>query len=252
MKHNNSGIYIITNLINKKFYLGSSMNLKKRKATHLSTLRNKKHHNKHLQNAWNKYGEKNFEFDIVEYIEDENLLKEVEQFYIDDFKLTKNRKQCYNIANNTQGIFRVGTKVDKKILKGKNNPQSIKVVKVDKYGNVHKEYVGLSEAGRVEGVSESCISECCSGKQKTCKGFAWFFKSYYLKNKEKIDFASFFKRQRERPVIVFDINNNYIGAFPTLRKASEKLNVKEKGVQECCSGRQKTHRGYIFKYLENA
>lgn len=62
----NCGIYIIQNLINGNIYIGSSSNIKRRFSQHKSTLRHNTHKNKHLQNAWNKYGEENFEFIIIE------------------------------------------------------------------------------------------------------------------------------------------------------------------------------------------
>ena len=55
----NTGIYAIENLLNGKIYVGSSMNLNRRKAQHLYALRNNCHHNSHLQSAFNKHGEAN-------------------------------------------------------------------------------------------------------------------------------------------------------------------------------------------------
>lgn len=63
----NCGIYVIKNNVNNKMYIGSSTNIKQRFTCHKSALRNNNHRNKHLQNAWNKYGEDNFEFIIIEY-----------------------------------------------------------------------------------------------------------------------------------------------------------------------------------------
>ena len=76
------GIYRIKNLVNEKCYYGSSKNIQKRWKTHLNQLRNKKHINCILQRAWDKYGEDNFVFEIVEKCELENIF-EVEQKYID-------------------------------------------------------------------------------------------------------------------------------------------------------------------------
>ena len=76
------GIYRIKNKINEKCYYGSSKNIEKRWKTHLNQLRNKKHINTILQKAWNKYGEDNFSFEIVEECKLENLF-ETEQKYID-------------------------------------------------------------------------------------------------------------------------------------------------------------------------
>ena len=60
-----SGIYKIANLVNGKRYIGGSVNLKHRLVCHKSGLRRGRHKNPHLQNAWNKYGEENFEFKII-------------------------------------------------------------------------------------------------------------------------------------------------------------------------------------------
>lgn len=81
----NSGIYVILNLINDKFYVGSAKNFYKRWHTHKSMLVNNYHDNSYLQNAWNKYKQLNFIFVIMEYCELDRLI-EREQFYIDSYK----------------------------------------------------------------------------------------------------------------------------------------------------------------------
>lgn len=70
----NSGIYIIENILDHKKYIGSSKDLKSRKKDHLFKLRNNKHRNTHLQNAFNKYGEEFFEFYIVLFCNEDMLL----------------------------------------------------------------------------------------------------------------------------------------------------------------------------------
>ena len=78
------GIYSITNLVNDKQYVGSTNNYNKRKTQHLSNLRNNRHTNPYLQNAWNKDdGENNFVFNLEVEIDESQLLI-VEQIYIDN------------------------------------------------------------------------------------------------------------------------------------------------------------------------
>mgnify|MGYP003653975226 CR=1 FL=1 len=79
------GIYKITNKQNKKFYIGSSVNIETRWYAHKSYLRRNIHSNSHLQNAWNKYGEDNFIFSILIETEKESLLDK-EQEFIDETK----------------------------------------------------------------------------------------------------------------------------------------------------------------------
>lgn len=81
-----SGIYKIENIVDGKKYIGSAVDLNKRKNVHYSSLRNNKHHSIYLQNAFNLYGELNFIFEIVELIDDKDLLLSREQFYIDTMR----------------------------------------------------------------------------------------------------------------------------------------------------------------------
>lgn len=80
------GVYRIINNKNNNFYIGSTvMSIQKRCHHHISLLRKNKHKNKHFQNAWNKYGEENFKFEIVEITSKDNTL-EREQYWMDYYK----------------------------------------------------------------------------------------------------------------------------------------------------------------------
>ena len=97
----NSGIYKIINVLNNKMYIGSTKNFKKRFQTHLRMLRKNKHHSIKLQRAYNKYGEENFKFEIVEECEyTKNLIIERENYYIKKFNSKENG---YNIADASFG-----------------------------------------------------------------------------------------------------------------------------------------------------
>ncbi len=80
-----SGIYKITNLINRKMYIGSAVNINNRFAGHLCKLRKKSHANKHLQFAYNKYGEEALKFEVIEIVKNKVNLIEREQYWIDYF-----------------------------------------------------------------------------------------------------------------------------------------------------------------------
>ena len=76
-----TGIYCIENRVNHKKYVGQSINIFKRWKQHTWELNKEKHHNSHLQNAWNKYGYNKFSFYILE-ICDRKSLNEREKFWV--------------------------------------------------------------------------------------------------------------------------------------------------------------------------
>lgn len=77
-----SGVYQITSLINGHRYIGSSVSLQKRRATHFSFLRKNRHTNAYLQRAYNLYGADNFEFKVLLLCDPENCII-YEQAYLD-------------------------------------------------------------------------------------------------------------------------------------------------------------------------
>ena len=84
------GIYQITNLVNQKVLLGSSMNLDGIINRHKFELKMGSHKNKDLQNDWNKFGENSFAFEVLEEIEPrENLDYQKELEFLEDLWLEK-------------------------------------------------------------------------------------------------------------------------------------------------------------------
>jgi group I intron endonuclease len=96
---NKGGVYQIYNIVNRKVYIGSAKNFKKRVYQHQTQLRNNKHQNKHLQASWNKWGEGSFLFEVLEVVEgDRTARTKTDQKYVnlyfDKWDL------CYNCKKN--------------------------------------------------------------------------------------------------------------------------------------------------------
>lgn len=77
-------------MVNGKWYIGQSSNIHRRKTSHLSYLRCKTHYNSHLQSAFDKYGECNFEFRVLEEVPEE-LLDVREILWIGFYKSNQNQ-----------------------------------------------------------------------------------------------------------------------------------------------------------------
>lgn len=69
------GIYKITNKVNRKLYIGESIDIEKRWDKHINDLNENTHHSNKLQKDWNIYGKDNFSFQIIEEI------KSLESYY---------------------------------------------------------------------------------------------------------------------------------------------------------------------------
>jgi group I intron endonuclease len=103
---NRTGVYKIRNLVDGKVYVGSaSLSFKGRESSHFSELKKGTHYNYYLQRAWNKYGQLNFVFEIIEECVP-SLCLDCEQYWIDELK-SANPEFGYNLsptAGNCLGV----------------------------------------------------------------------------------------------------------------------------------------------------
>ena len=92
-------IYEIRNIITNDIYIGSSVVFIKRKRRHLRDLKRGNHHSIILQRAYNKYGKKNFTFNILKECNVEELEKYENEYLL---KLEPKYNIC-KIAYKTTG-----------------------------------------------------------------------------------------------------------------------------------------------------
>lgn len=167
-------IYKITNILDGKFYIGSTANFKQRKSQHFTELRCNRHGNPRLQNAFNKYGEENFIIEILEEVDGQNSLIPREQFYIDSLKPFYNIRK---IADRNTGIrFTYDTPP----------PRARKtVIQYDKEFNFIKEWSSGLQASKDLNIPCGAIFNCCVGRNKTYKGFIFKYKDNFIPYKSK-------------------------------------------------------------------
>lgn len=127
------GIYAIICNANGKIYIGSSNDMERRKQKHFSLLRNNRHSNPLLQNAYNKHGEQAFEFKVIETCRESRLLKR-EQYYI----------YYYNACNKQSG-FNLSVRADKPVLTKEGRESTIRHNK--KYIDLLPEFIRLHKLG---------------------------------------------------------------------------------------------------------
>lgn len=156
-------IYSIQNLINGKIYIGQTSDLDIRWNRHKNQLRKNKHINKHLQNAWNKYGEENFKFDIIKKCSDEDNLNKLEQYYIKEYN-SNNTKFGYNLTSGGEG-YCLNESVKKQISISKRGQGStlseddVKQIKMLLYCLMDRE-----EIASIFNISKKVITQISMGK----------------------------------------------------------------------------------------
>ena len=150
------GIYKITNTISNKYYIGSDSNISQniRWSDHKSKLRRNKHYNVHMQNAWNKYGESTFRYEILETFKNKTAeeLSGIEQLYLD--KAKNDKINCYNIIFGVRNYTR---KVRKSLHKPYEQILEEARVRSKKYYAKHREEIIEKVTSRYQRIKSEYI-----------------------------------------------------------------------------------------------
>lgn len=242
------GIYrIINKLPNKagicKCYVGSAVDLEYRKRQHFNFLKRDKHPNKHFQNAYNRDGNDNFLFEIIEEVEfneDKETLKnnllEREQYWMDVLKVC-DRKYGYNIcptAGNVMGIIAWNKGVPM------SEEQKIKLSNAHKGKKLSKETID-KRLKTMEGYKHS---EETIAKIKSSNKGKYHFKKFSESERQEIykKIANSLKKS------VMNMDTNEV--FNSIKEAGEFYNINGCHIGCVCKGNRKTACGYRWKYVD--
>ena len=234
------GIYEIINIVNNKRYIGQSVNISARFRHHKNKLRKNEHRNLYLQNAWSKYGEENFVFNIIT-ICDETELDELEKKYIIIYN-TCERTYGYNIDNGGNSNKHLSVETRKKI----------------------------SEAHKKENLSDETIKKMSESAKNRCE-MQWWKDHYHdiltgrnisEETKKKMSEAHMDKKHSNEtrtkisnalkgdPVMCVELGL----VFDCAKDACVKLNIGNTAsgrILQCCRGDRETCGGYHWQFPVN-
>lgn len=261
-----SGIYKIENLVSGKIYVGQSRHIKSRFIQHKSELRNGSHYNKHLQYAWDKYGEESFVFSVIEECPIE-LLNERELYWIDKLDAYNSG---YNETLGGDGVLGYNRGVPKSEEHKRKDSIAIKRWCAIHGGGKSTKIICLNTkeifrdavvAGSKFHVDPSGIRKCCKGRVHSAgeldgERLAWAnYSDYICMSEDRVaELIANAKGARSqscasirRSVICIDTGD----VFDSVKTAADHFGIFPSNITTCCKGRLKSIHGLHFKYCED-
>ena len=161
MNSKQAGIYLIVSKINGKRYIGSSVRICVRWSEHKSDLRLNRHHSPLLQRHYNKYGEDDLVFSVLEVIDRgelslndfKQLLLDKEQIYLNNWE--ECHFNCSPIAGSKLGYKHPKAKYYTYCKSKKLYIINYKIDEVTKiYGSFHTEEEAKTEVEYIKSLTE--------------------------------------------------------------------------------------------------
>ena len=226
------GIYIITNKINNKFYIGQSNDIFRRFMEHKNL--NKKGC-RLLHAAIKKYGVENFKFEILEECTIENLDRK-EIFYIEKLQPE------YNISLGGQGAKGHSVSEDvRKILSEKSKEQWDNLSEEGKRKRIINNLKGPAKGHSVSEETRIKLRLVSLGKIQSQETIERRKKT--MQEKKKTGWRKNGDYAKKR---IYCLTTNQ--SFESLKQAGIELGLNPSSISGVLKGRYKTTKGYVFKY----
>ena len=253
MENHYNCIYMYTNKINGKGYVGQTVNFKQRHQKHISAMTNENddEYDAPIQRAFRKYGLDNFEVKILkENLNTQCLLNFYECYYIKNFDLLCKNGKGYNLSDGGSNGNPFAGKTEEEIKeirrnqseahKGENNP----MYGIHRYGKDAPMY-GKKHSEE----TKQKQSEANKGENHPMYG-----KKHSKEVKQKIsenhaDFSGENHPQAKR-VAQYDKQGNLIKIWDYAKQVTEELGINNGNIIKCCKGKLKSAGGYIWRYAD--
>lgn len=226
-------VYKITNLINRKIYIGiTKRNIKIRFNEHATCVKRQPNRPSVIGLAIEKYGKENFNIEVLEKIEldtNENLndkLNILEKQYVKKFQSYK-KEIGYN---RTMGGDSAANQISKRIVQYDINENIVNIYESETQGSIET------------GVPVGDISKCCRGKGTSylAGGFYWTFEGEPIR-KSKYNII------KNREIDKYDLDGNLICEFKCTNDISDNKKLLNR-IRNCCKGRTYNVDGYVYRY----
>lgn len=236
-------IYMYTNKINGKRYVGQTVDFNRRHKKHISDSYNEKRkyqYNVPFHCAIRKYGIENFKIQILaENIPTQEKMNEYEIFFIKRYNTLANNKKGYNISSGGSNGNPFAGKTEEEMNEWKQNMSKAQTGENNPMYGKH-----LSEETKQK------MSEAKKGKF-TGENNPMYGKYHTEESRQKISQA---KKGKNAPqakrIIQYNKQGNLIRVWDYAKQVTEELGINHGNIISCCKGKLKSAGGYIWRYAE--
>lgn len=272
-------VYKATNKINGKIYIGiTTKTLEHRRKIHI---RDSKKVDTYFYRAIRKYGEDNFEWEIIDTAETKKELEELEKYYIKLYDSFDNKEKGYNTTSGGCSLYEI-TKEERqkrsKRVKGENNPMYgvESPMKGKSFTKEHREKISdalkgsyrphiiggnnpsakqvinldtgeifetLSEASKKYNISRQMIGKVCNGYNQTAKGFRWAFIENGIIKSDIL-------HKPKRKIKATHKITGEIYIFKSIRACAKELKLNREYVSEILKKNKNNNYDYYFEYMD--
>lgn len=134
--------------------------------------------------------------------------------------------------------------------KGLGNSHCRKVVQYTLEGEFIKVWDYIKQASEELNINDTHIVNCGKGSHKSAGGYQWRYVddegNYEQRIEKRID-----KRDEQGiKICQYTKQGELVKIWNSIKEASVELGISAGGICSCCKGKLKTHKGFIWKYVD--
>lgn len=240
-------IYITTNHINGKKYIGQKQYDKNNKwKTYLGS-------GIYLKRAINKYGVENFSKEIIENCATKSVLDEREKYWIKYYNAIESDK-FYNIASGGDGGNTIAGYSEEQLEQYKEFKS-----KLHKTTCLKGELCGASKLTENQVLDIIERLKCNEFNSDIAKDYCVSSRTiddirshrtwtYLTENIIFDDISSRNRPRNSKPVVQYDENGNYIATYKNARVAEQETGINHKLISSVANGHKRIAHGYIWRF----
>lgn len=239
-------IYLRTNLINGKKYVGQTKDIEKR--NHDWNRLNARYGGHAINNARKKYGADGFSFEILKECPNKDM-NYWEMYYIKEYNTKK--PYGYNSTDGGDSTYERTEETKAKIaaaLRGKPNPKTATARRGMKLSEETKAKIGVASRGRKH--SEETKEKIAATKRgRKCPEETKAKIADTLRGRKRPDIAAVEKNHPKKSKAVQALDKatgEVVMEFPSTREA-ERQGFHSGAVSQCCQNCYSIHKGNIYK-----